>query len=189
MDICKICKLLYSNYPGKVNSTSISLNNLTNQQELYNCIWSIFLYGIQFFKNNKHSEKYINVNILDVSIKHFEKVKLYMKSLGLDVTLIEIDRNTMKKRLKQEIKMYNYANDRNLKVFYKNKIDHLDLRISSIQSQKDNDAIHAIFKKIDYLEYIININKPKTNIQSCTFEKIINYVYKKYIIRFTFCYN
>ena len=39
-----------------------------------------------------------------------------MKSLGIDIILIQIDRNSMKKRLKQEIKMYNYANDRNLKV-------------------------------------------------------------------------
>jgi tRNA(Ile2) C34 agmatinyltransferase TiaS len=188
MNILDICKQIYTKPSGAVHSVQLHFGELKSEEELHECIWTIFLYGLQYIHNRRHPEDCVSVNITQITEKQFDKVKTYMKSLGICVTLIVINKQDIKKRLKQEIKTYNYANDRSLQVFLKKNKKSIDLRITNIFSKKDRKAIDTIFDKIDFLEYVMDIQKqlpPKTY----DFEKQMTFGHNIYIIRFQFCYE
>ena len=190
MNMLDLCKQFYTKPSGKVHSVQLHFGELESEKELHECIWTIFLYGLQYVSNRHHPEDCISVNISQITEKQFDKVKGYMKSLGICVTLIVINKHDIQKRLQQEIKTYNYANDRYLRAFLNkntNKIS-LDLRITNIFSKQDREAIDAIFNKIEFLEYVVTIQK-KTSPKTFDFEKKMVFGPNIYVIRFTFCYE
>ena len=188
MNILDICKQIYTKPSGAVHSVQVHFGELQSEEELYECIWTIFLYGLQYIHNRRHPEDCVSVNITQITEKQFDKVKRYMKSLGICVTLIVINKQDIKKRLKQEIKTYNYANDRSLQVFLNKNKKSIDLRIINIFSNQDKEAIDTIFNKIEFIEYVINIQKPSPS-KNYDFEKLMTFGHNIYIVRFQFCYE
>lgn len=188
MNMLDLCKQFYTKPSGKVHSVQLHFGELQSEEDLHECIWTIFLYGLQYIHNRCHPIDEITVNITQITEKQFDKVKEYMKSVGICVTLVVINKRDIQKRLQEEIKMYNYRNDRHLQIFLKQKKHSMDLRITNIFSKKDRKAIDTIFDKIDFLEYVMDIQKqlpPKTY----DFEKQMTFGHNIYIIRFQFCYE
>jgi|TARA_B110001450_G_scaffold41660_1_gene37660 tRNA(Ile2) C34 agmatinyltransferase TiaS len=188
MNILDLCKQFYTKPSGKVHSVQLYFGELQSENELYECIWTMFLYGLQYVRNRHHPEDCISVNMTQITEKQFDKVKEYMKSVGICVTLVVINKHDIQKRLQEEIKMYNYRNDRYLKVYLKNNKKSVDLRITNIFSKQDRKEIDTIFNKIDFLEYVVNVQK-KTPPKTFDFEKQMGFGPNIYLIRFQFCYE
>ena len=188
MNILEICREIYTRPSCKINSINLCFSSLKKESDLHECIWTIFLYGLQYFSNQSKTIDSISVNIKHISDKQFTKVKNYMKSLGISVKLIVIQKEMIQKELEYKIKMYNYIHERDLKVYFKEKNKSIDLQITNIHSKKDRDEINKIFEMIPFLEYVINIKK-KNKKKDFDFEKMIIYETIIYLVRFEFCYN
>lgn len=180
-------KSFYSTAPGANNSFNLTLSNLKNQDELYKYIWIIFMYGLSYFQHDIHPEGSVNLNVYDITMKHVEKVIEYMKSLGISIRFIQLNKSHIEKELQYHIKMYNYDKNKNLSCSCVQTFDTMRLNVANICSEEDRTAIFNIFKKIDYLEYVVNIEQT-TQSQLYDFERVLTLEKVVYIIRFTFNY-
>ena len=184
-----MCKQIYTRPSGKTNTVQLNFNSIKTEKELYECIWIIFLYGFNYLEKKKHPEGDISLNITNITEKRFNKVQSYMKSLGINVRLITINKIQIQDKVKHAIKMYNYEYNKDLKILFQYKCSNIELKIYNMQTQEDKDHIDLIMKNIDYLEYIINIKKTTKSNQPYEFEKSLSFKDTIYLIRFHFCYN
>ena len=189
MNILDICKQIYTKPSGSVHSVQLHFGELKSEKDLHECIWTIFLYGLHYMRNRRHPDDCISVNITHITEKQFDKVKTYMKSIGICVKLIVINKKELQERLHHEIKMYNYAHDRYLKALLKSNNGSVDLRVTNIFSKQDREAIYTIFDKIDFLEYVMDIQKKTPTLTPFDFEKKMVVGSIIYLIRFQFCYE
>lgn len=189
MNLLDICKQIYNNTYCDSHKVEINFHSITKLDDLNECIWTIFLYGLDYFEKNQYPTDIISLNINNITEKNFNKVQQYMKSIGINITLYIVDKQHIKDDVKHIIKMYNYEFDKNIKIEFTNNGPNVDMKISNMLSYKDKKNINEILKKINNIEYLIDIIPNSVPSISYDFHRKIAYQEIIYIVYFEFGYN